>query len=75
MKFTIIGIPMIPPPSKVDEIAAWIIIVPIVIDVLVIIFIIVCLYSVSPPLTFAFLCIYDIHLFLLVGVLQTKEGR
>ena len=66
---------MIPPPSKVDEIAAWIIIVPIVIDVLVIIFIILCLYSVSPPLTFAFLCIYDIYLFLLVDVLQTKGGR
>ena len=75
MKFTIIGIPVIPPSSKDDEIAAWVIIVPIVIGVLVIIFIVVCLYFVSPPLTFAFLCIYNIYLLLLVGFLQTKEGR
>ena len=41
--------------SKDDEIAALVIIVPIVIGVLVIIFIVVCLYFVNPPLTFVFL--------------------
>ena len=48
---------MIPPPSKDAEIAAWVIIVPIVIGVLVIIIIVVCLYNVSPPLTLLF-CVY-----------------
>ena len=48
---------MIPPPNKDAEIAAWVIIVPIVIGVLVIIFIVVHLYYVSPPLTLLY-CVY-----------------
>ena len=56
MKVTIIGIPVIAPPSSEDEIAAWIIIVPIVVGVLVDIAIVVALYFVSSLLIIAFPC-------------------
>ena len=59
VKVTIIGIPVIAPPTirTNNEISAWVIIVPIVIGIVVINLIVIPLYFVSPPFIITFLCL------------------
>lgn len=66
------GVPIIiPTSSPIEDIPAWAIAVPIVVGVVIINVIVIALYFVS---LLTLLC-HMISIFILVGFLQTKEGR